>query len=192
MDEHRPDPIPVFDERKTTEAAAYLLQRAGGEMYFIKLLKLLYIADRNSILQWKEPITHDQYVSMDKGPVLSRTYQIINETYDESTSWKQQISERFDHKVRLNHPDRHIDPDWLSESELDILDEVFNEFGHWDRFDLCNYTHGFPEWQDPQGSMIPFTIRDIQIGAGQSEVEIDSALELIAVHSYLRGLEKRA
>ena len=189
MGVHRLDPIPVFDERKTTEAAAYLLQRASGEMYFIHLLKLLYIADRISILRWKEPITHDQYVSMDNGPVLSRTYRIINETYDQSTEWKSRISDRYDYKVRLLAQEQEFDPDWLSDSEIEILNEVFETFGGWDRWELCEHTHEFPEWQNPHGSMIPFSISDILTKMGQ-EQDVATAHQLISANTYLRRLEK--
>ncbi len=185
------DPRPLFDERKTTEAALYLLKRAGGEMYFIQLLKLLYIADRVSILRWKEPITHDQYVSMDNGPVLSRTYRIINETYDESSVWRTRISERFDHKIKMLNPLEEADPEWLSDSELEILDEVFSKFGDWDRWALCEYTHTFPEWEDPHGSMVPFTLSDILLKAGR-EADIKTAHQMISAQAYLRRLEKGA
>ncbi len=61
-----------FNERKATQAAAHLLKLRGGEMSFMKLINLLYLADRSALLQWVRPITTDSYVSMDRGPVLSR------------------------------------------------------------------------------------------------------------------------
>jgi hypothetical protein len=33
-----------FNERKATEAAAYLLKLRGGRMSYMKLIKLLYLA----------------------------------------------------------------------------------------------------------------------------------------------------
>ncbi|MFZ1730562.1 MAG: Panacea domain-containing protein [Bacteroidota bacterium] len=183
---------PVFDESATTEAAVYLLKKSGGEAYFIKLLKLLYIADRISLLRWKQPITYDQYVSMDHGPVLSRTYSIINESYDESSVWKQHISERSEHKVRLLHQDAPFDPDWLSESEIEILNEVYDTFGEWDRWDLCRHTHTFAEWSDPQGSMVPIAVEDI-IGRETDEQKdhLKSVEYLISARNYLTGLAKQ-
>ena len=38
-----------FNERKATEAAAHLLALRGGQMHYLKLLKLLYIADREAL-----------------------------------------------------------------------------------------------------------------------------------------------
>ena len=61
-----------FNEVKATQAAARLLRNRGGRMSYMKLIKLLYLADREALSRWGRPITTDKYVSMDKGPVLSR------------------------------------------------------------------------------------------------------------------------
>jgi hypothetical protein len=48
-----------FDERKATEATALLLSLRGGQMHYMKLIKLLYLADRRALLRWGIPITTD-------------------------------------------------------------------------------------------------------------------------------------
>ncbi len=53
-----------FNERKATQAAAYLLQMRGGTMSYMKLIKLLYLADRAALVRFGRPITTDRYVSM--------------------------------------------------------------------------------------------------------------------------------
>jgi uncharacterized phage-associated protein len=40
----------------------------------LKLLKLMYLADRKSLLETGVPITGDSISALDKGPVLSQTY----------------------------------------------------------------------------------------------------------------------
>ena len=47
-------------------------------MSYMKLIKLLYLADREALLRWGRPITFDAYVSMDRGPVLSSVLDLIN------------------------------------------------------------------------------------------------------------------
>jgi hypothetical protein len=54
-------------EVKATQAAARLLQNRGGRMKFLKLIKLLYLADREALSRSGRPITTDSYVSMDNG-----------------------------------------------------------------------------------------------------------------------------
>jgi len=47
-------------------------------MNYLKLMKLLYLADRESMRRNGRPISGDRYVSMDHGPVLSQTLNLIN------------------------------------------------------------------------------------------------------------------
>jgi hypothetical protein len=69
----------TYREPKAAQAAALLLQRAGGTMNHMKLIKLLYLADRRALVQWGRPITFDYYVSMPHGPVLSFTLDRLND-----------------------------------------------------------------------------------------------------------------
>lgn len=41
-----------FDEAKATQVAAAILRMRGGRMHYIKLIKLLYLVDRESLLNW--------------------------------------------------------------------------------------------------------------------------------------------
>jgi uncharacterized phage-associated protein len=55
-----------FDERKAAQAAAYLLKKHDGRLNFMKLIKLLYLADRKSLLENGKPITGDRMLAMPK------------------------------------------------------------------------------------------------------------------------------
>ncbi len=69
-----------FNETKATQAAAHLIKRRGqGYMSYMKLIKLLYFADREALLRWGSPITADTFYSMDRGPVLSRVHDLVTE-----------------------------------------------------------------------------------------------------------------
>src|SRR5712691_464729 len=67
----------MFSERRVAQMAAYLLGREKGRMNYLKLIKLLYLADRESLKRHGHPISDDRYVSMDHGPVLSTTFNLI-------------------------------------------------------------------------------------------------------------------
>jgi len=67
----------MFSEPVVTQMAAYLLKKRGNRMAFIKLIKLLYLAERKAVSKWAEPISGDHFVSMPHGPVLSQTYELI-------------------------------------------------------------------------------------------------------------------
>jgi len=162
-----------FREQPATQAAARLLQRSGGTLPYMKLLKLLYLADRKALLELGRPITFDRYVSMKHGPVLSRTYDLIvaEEAPNEHSYWREYISEPHDYTVHLRgEPPR----DALSPAQEQVLDEVFDEFGGMDRWELVEFTHTLPEWQDPHGSSLPISLRDVLRAGGVDDEEAEA------------------
>jgi uncharacterized phage-associated protein len=165
-----------FREAKTTQVAARLLELRGGPMSYLKLIKLLYIIDREALLRWGRPLTGDRYVSMDHGPVLSQTLNLITEEPrpDEHTIWAEHISQPENFEVRLKNP---AASDELSEAELQLIDEIFGRYGRMKRWDLVDLVHRLGEWQDPEGSAIPIQYRDILKAGGKTEGEIEAILQ---------------
>jgi hypothetical protein len=99
-----------FNQEKATQAAARLLRNRGGKMSYMKLIKLLYLADREALARWGRPITTDNYVPMDKGPVLSHVLDRINEgpgPDEEPGYWTQHITSSGNYEVTLTD-----DPRW--------------------------------------------------------------------------------
>jgi uncharacterized phage-associated protein len=138
-------------------------------MEYIKLIKLLYLADRESFIETGYPITGAKMVSMDRGPVLSEILNLITWGHREPTPWDEAISVPQGYQVSLL-----ADPgeEELSQYESDLLEQVFARFGSWDRWDLVDYTHELPEWSDPSGSSLPIDARVILQEAGRSDEEI--------------------
>ncbi len=148
-------------------------------MSYLKLIKLLYLADRQALARLGRPITHDRFVSMQYGPVLSYTLDLINTEPDPGTwsYWHTYISAPRDWEVTLL---REAPSDQLSKAEEVVLNEVFGEFGRWSRWDLVRYTHALPEYEDPKGSSVPISLHRILVGSGKTEEDaaaIERALE---------------
>ena len=173
-----------FDAEKVTEAGAFLLNLRGGCMHYIKLLKLLYIADREALAEWGIPVSHDNYVSMDHGPVLSQTYNLIREG---GRVWSEYISAPFgDYEIQLiNHPGKSRK---LSLAEENLLRRVFEQHGRKNRWDLVDYVHTFPEWHDPQGGSIPINLEEILRALDDSPENIEA---IVAELKYERKVEER-
>lgn len=170
--------VTCLDERKATQMAAWLLERTTNRrMKYLKLIKLLYIADREAIRRWAQPLTGDSYYSLPHGPVVSRIQDLITEDpeFSESTYWTDYIS-REDYDVILNSSPPYTH---LSEAEIDLLKEVFDKFGTMSRWHLRDLTHNYPEWQDPAGSRIPISYEDIlkAVGRGAEAEEIAREIE---------------
>jgi len=152
----------LFNEKRTAQAAAFLLHRAGGRLPLLKLVKLMYLAERESIRVFGEPISGDRLVSMPHGPVLSRTLDMMNGWGGEAQGgWNDWVEDRAGHDLALRDPSMIRSPEQdlleLSDGDLEILESVWSEFGHMGKFELVEYTHSgaCPEWEDPHGSSRP-------------------------------------
>lgn len=179
----------IFDERKASEAAAFILSLNNSRLPYLKLIKLLYIADRISLSEYHSSITTDAYVSMKLGPVTSGILDHIrhSEDYPEDGPWNSTIcTEGYD--VCLKHD---FVPCFLSQEEMDVLREVNDRYVKYDKFDLAQLTHMFPEWQDPGNSRIPIQIEDILFAAISDEVERSQAVEDIKLSAHLHNLTYR-
>lgn len=164
-----------FDESKATQVAAYFLGLRGGQMHYIKLIKLMYLGDREALLRWGAPISTDRHISMENGPALSRVLNLITEERPKPI-WAEYISGPLgEYEVKLLKPGA---TDRLSRAEENLMREIFEQYGHRNRWDLIdNVMRKLPEWQNPSGSAIPISFRDILKAGGESEAEIHTVLK---------------
>jgi len=159
-----------FHEVKATQAAAYLIRKHGDHMSLIRLLKLLYLADRKAVVARGNPITGDTAYSMRYGPVLSEIYnRLKSESADVDTYWSRHIERVPWHDVRVTG---NPGDDELSEQEIEWLDETTEEHRNLDTWSISELTHQLPEWHNPGESSIQIRIEDILEHAGYSPEEI--------------------
>ncbi len=174
-----------FDPRKAAEVAAFMLHRAGGRLPVIKLIKLMYLAERESLITFGEPLIGDRLVSMPHGPVLSMTLNQMNGDGDIAAQqlWDSWIDARENHEVSLKAAHGLKTPETdllsLSESDFEVLQSIWSQFGHWDKWVLRDYTHtsACPEWQDPEGSNLPISYERLLEVNGKSITQTQATLQ---------------
>jgi uncharacterized phage-associated protein len=175
----------LFDEQKATQAAAFFTKQVGGEINYMKLIKLLYLADREALKRWGVPIAGGQYVSMDNGPVTSPIYDAVKSTAADFPVWKNCFrKEGYD--LRLVSMPKLQD---LSRAELEVLEFIAHQFGAKNEWELVLYTHEHcPEWSDPQGTSIPIPPEEILQKVGKTEAEIKAIGDEMAKLSIVERL----
>ena len=156
----------MFNIELTTQIAAYILYKRGGLMHYLKLMKLMYLTEQQYLLKYGEYLTGDKFVSMNNGPVLSGTYSLLK---DGAEVWDHWIKGEEDWQVSLKVKD--IDPkdpletfDLLSPAIIKVIDSVYEKYGSYNRWALCDLTHTpevCPEWKNPHGSALPIQYEDI-------------------------------
>ena len=151
---------PWFNVRKAAQVTAFFAIKERGEINVLKLVKLMYLSDRRFMEMYDVPILHDRLVSMPHGPVNSLSYNYISGT-EEDAEWSAILCDGARHMVGLSLPElSEADLDELSRAEVRVLQAIWDELGHMDRFALRDYTHeNCPEWEDPHGSSatIPYS-----------------------------------
>jgi uncharacterized phage-associated protein len=181
---------PRFNERKALQATAYVLRLAGGRLNYMKLLKLLYLADRTALIERGLPVTTDRPVSMRYGPVLSNTYSLIRDQAmpNVASEFARFVVQAEPYEVKLEG-----DPgeDELSRYEKALLERMWREHGSKTQWELVDYTHGLPEWTDPADSSLEIRAEEILRSAGLPEEEIANRLELLRELRQVEALLER-
>jgi uncharacterized phage-associated protein len=166
-----------FNEKKAAQAAAHLLKLNGGKMDKLVLIKLLYIADRRTLIEHGQPITGDKMLSLDNGPALSQVLNLINERHaPRRSAWVDYVGALTGDDVPLKAAKPATDQ--LSRYELRILRETFDTHGKLDPegkpWDLVKWCHdNIPEWENPHGGSVSIEYADVLRKARVSEADIE-------------------
>jgi uncharacterized phage-associated protein len=167
----RSQPMPFrFDLEKTIQAIGVLFRSEHARsMSYLRLLKLLYIADRESIAATGWPITGDQAVAMDNGPVLSHVYDLIMDRHVGTALWNQFFQRNHYSLETTALPDIGM----LSKFEVAKLQEISRRFEDQGEWELVAITHEFAEWKKNQPrkhSMKPIPLEDILESIGKADL----------------------
>jgi uncharacterized phage-associated protein len=181
----------MFRDRKVAQIAAFFLSKAAeARLPLLKLMKLLYLADREAIREYGDPMSNDFAVAMPHGPVLSMTFDLINGcTQSSPGGWSDYISDRENHDVSLMRPVNISELDELSLAECDILERIWTQYGGMNKWALRDWTHNnCPEWQDPQGSSHPIPVARIASAVGYTKEQSEDISAHIAEEQYIDRL----
>ncbi len=159
-----------FNPRKAAQTIAFFIMEEGHPINILKAIKLVYLADRESVRVRGYPIQNEARVSMPHGPVNSVTLDWVNGSYRDNGEWSSFLSDRSNNRVGLSVATVTTEAlDELSSREIEILKRVWNDFGHMGGFDLADWTHdpnNVPEWENPSGSSVAIPLERIMSAVG--------------------------
>jgi uncharacterized phage-associated protein len=148
--------MPWFKTRKAAQIAAFFARKEGGSINLLKLVKLIYLANRRAMERYDYPLFDDYLYSMDHGPVNSTVYDYINGARQDAEDWEEFVTSRSGHNVGLRPKARtNSGIDELSDADLGVLNKIWDRFGEMDQWELVKYTHrNCPEWENPHGTSV--------------------------------------
>jgi uncharacterized phage-associated protein len=124
-----------FSAEAAAQASAYFARREGGEISVLKLMKLMYIAERESVRLRGRLMFYDEHYSLPHGPVCSSVLNGVNQK-SENEIWTQYVARKHNSVASLND-----EVDHLSRSDLRILQQVWDTFGWMNAVQIRNWTH---------------------------------------------------
>jgi uncharacterized phage-associated protein len=158
---------------KATQSVARLIEQSGGEIDYLRLVKLVYLADRKSIVKRGVPIIGGQYLSMKLGPTISEVMDFVG--MRNAPGWKTQISPRYGNTLKLNAP---AVVDELAPAEIQILDSVVKEYAELNTDGLVAWCHDHcPEYEDLASGRRPISVEAILGAAGKDEEQIEKLVK---------------
>jgi uncharacterized phage-associated protein len=184
---------PKFD--KIVELLVYLAQKRPNADHY-QAVKFMYLADREHLNDYGRPITFETYYALPYGPVATHALDMIKG--DRAALQLAGITKlpikitKLDKIYYLDAPEREVDFDLFSKSDLKIFDKIVKKHGKKTFEELYDLTHSHFAYKDAWGkrgskSSVPMNYEDmIQEKpikkAGFSKEEIVQDLESIAAH----------
>ena len=187
MDGNLYPPIVGFRSRKAAQITAYFGSLAHGTIEKLKLIKLIYLAERECISRHGRPMLFDEFYSLPHGPICSATLNGIDGLGDEGI-WDRYVARNGNIIVPVKKMDRD-DLDEVSNVEFNVIMDTWERFGGRTSSQLRNYTHdNCPEYVEvPIGSRLPISYKDVfeAVGIDDAEEQAEELEEFRRIESRL-------
>jgi uncharacterized phage-associated protein len=163
-----------FDPEKAVQAVAFLLRRERGHrMNYMRLLKVLYIAEREVLAECGKPLTGSRVIAMQRGPVLEDILSLIRGQHGAVSHWSPFV------QVDRYNLEMIADPGvgLLSRFVSRKLEEVATRYENYDEWQMVEETHKLPEWKrnDPGESSQEIPLVHILEAVGR-DADLDKIL----------------
>lgn len=158
-----------LNAEKAMQSLGVLLRESKTlSMGKMRLLKLLYIAERETIKETGRPLLGSRLVAMDHGPLHSTVLDMINGQHQS----EQRFSEVFFRLGYLVQLENDPGVSELSRYEIAKLQEVAQRYAHLDDSPLAHeVTHEFQEWKKAhvQGTSRLISLGDVARAVGRAD-----------------------
>ncbi len=137
--------------------------RYGGKT---KLMKLFYFSDFLHVKRYATPITGDQYVNLERGPIPSVIMNMVENALSEPEN--SELADTITVEMEPNSPMKKITPNrkfttedkkLFSPSEMEILEEVVKRFKDTDTNSIVKASHREAPWLSTNfKDLIPYSL----------------------------------
>lgn len=138
----------AYDKVHAHNAVLWLLHKNGGDLDKLSLIKLIFFSDMEHLLRYGRPIVGGTYFAMEHGPVSSEFYNELK--HDGYTPFA--LNTATDRVYARDE----INPDELSQSDIEIMNEVFGRFSSLSPYGLSELSHEYEAWRQTYPDKMPY------------------------------------
>jgi hypothetical protein len=142
-----------LDNEKLVAAILYIARHVGDPTKY-KICKLIFLGDFVHVGRYGRPVVGGRHCAMPNGPVPSEALKLLNAILSddiEPAFWSTGVDSAFHIRQTDKNPEfqPQVQPDTsvLSDSDLEVLDEVLRMWGEWDFGQLFELTHSLPAYE---------------------------------------------
>lgn len=123
----------TFKEKKAVSALSQLCLLAANKLNHYQAAKLMYLFDREVLLETGEPAFFGRYFALPKGPIVSEVNDGIKSCYgndvDVSIDWSEHfILNKTLHLISRREPEKELFSGLLSDEEVERLTKLFRKY----------------------------------------------------------------
>ena len=164
---------------KLVQIVNYILAKYDYRLNYMKLIKLIYIADRVCLDRYCFAISGDTYRSMKNGPVLENLYNCIkNNNSQYQKEWNKFFDKDGYDLIAKTKSDYYGE---TSKAEREIIDDIDEKYHNKDEWYLVDEVHKFPEWNKEAETNNTSTViekADILKSLGRTDSEINEIMRV--------------
>lgn len=181
-----------FNYKKAVQALNLLAIKEGGTLNKMKAIKLVWLSDRLHLLNHGRTITGDSYFAMKHGPVPSYTRDFL-----ESNNWSLADEELKFSQEYFKIIDKYsfqtiksFDSSVFSNSDILVLEEVYNKYGKFDQYQLRDISHEFPEWKKHESVIESGISSRVEMNLLDFFVDAPAKIDYLAVEHDIKSISK--
>ena len=162
------EPVIGFRSRKAAQLCALFATSSRGCIEKLKLIKLVYLTERRHLATYEDTMLMDELFSLRNGPICSGTLNGINGEIHQEI-WDDYLARNGNLIVALKSFSRD-DLDELSNDEVDIANQIWEEFKGMTASQIRNFTHqNCPEYTEVDSGRLPIRYQDVLSAVGSSD-----------------------
>lgn len=161
-----------FNYKKSVQALNLLALKNGGLLNKMKAIKLIWLSDRLHLRKYGRTISGDVYFAMKLGPVASTTRNLLERSIlseEEQTYVDEFLSTTRYFYKSIQEPYLRV----FSDTDIEILEEIYSKYQHLDQFQLSELSHLFPEWKKYEAALNQGIYSRFEISINDFFVNVD-------------------